>query len=85
MIDVNVRGIGGLAAKGVAAATNVMMTFPEGRRRITHHKEHTIGEIVHLKSIHDCPEVSPGFHHTEADEGVESPFGFIRGMEIKGP
>ena len=85
MVDINVRGISGLAAKGIASTANMMMTFPEGRRRITHHKEHAIGEVLDLKSIHDRPEVSPGFHRTKTDEGVQGPFGFIRRVEIKGP
>jgi hypothetical protein len=62
-----------------------MMTFPERRRRITHHKEHTIREVFDLKSIHHRPKVSPGFHCAETDERVQGPFGFIRRVEIKGP
>ena len=85
MIDVNVRGIGGLAAKGIATTANMMMTFPEGRRWITHHKEHAIGEMLNLKSIHDRPEVSPRFHDTETNESIQGPFSFIRRVEIKGP
>ena len=85
VIDVNIGSIRFLAAKGIASAANMMMTFPEGRRRITHHKEHTVGEVLDLESIHHRPEVSPRFHHPKTNEGVQGPFGFIGRVEVKGP
>ena len=85
MIDINIGSIRFLTAKGITTAANVIMTFPEGRRRIAHHKEHTVGEVFNLESIHDRPKVSPGFHDTETNECIQCPFGFIRRVEIKGP
>lgn len=77
IIQIDLRGILFLASKRIATATNMMMALPKWRRRITHQEEHAIGKGVRFESIHDGPELLPGFHGAQADESIERPFGFL--------
>ena len=85
IIQIDLRGILFLAPKRITTAANVMMALPQRRGRITHQEEHTIGKGVRLEGIHDNPELLPGFHGAQADEGVKRPLGFLWRMKVKRP
>ena len=85
VIQINLRGILFLASKRVATTADVMMALPQRRGRVTHQEEHAVGKGVGLEGIHNDPELLPGLHGAQTDEGVERPLGFFGRMKVKRP
>ncbi len=63
----------------------MVMAFPEGRGRIAHHKEHSVGEGLRLKDFHERPKLAPCFQGAKINKGLYRPFGLFGGMEIERP